>query len=933
MSSATRWTKNRIFTSNSTSQSSSSTGSEFKDSSHPIVVGGPSSPPPAPGLPSSDAALLNVSARNAYHAKPNIELSSNSGQVLLAYPSVAQLWSYSAADCAFCISGSTFGVNGKIITAHFVPSTASNSNSTNNDNKKNNNNEQHSSKNNNNNNNSDKNSSSSRKDSYDDNGLLTRDATRNLVLLQVLRKETIYLEVHQLNKKPSFVQSLVLPPASSGPGPYSIYAKHTTSCVAIITTSGVVTLFSVPEFLPLPLSGLETNLNSEGLPLFDISGRWLAYSPTKLPVPGGSDTSSSAAAAAATAAATSMANGATPGPSASALHTPLKLPPPGQLLDRILENLSTTTASSLKTISDAGVAGIRHYLSSSASPHGGTLADDYAKRKQSNIVLVGNNRFSVDSSGRVAIANTVKDGTLGGIGIVGSSGAALRNATVPAAVVANLPAALSTLFQSHAYSPPVQIIDLETQSPICTFTPPQGISHLSLSPYDSVLATVSARGENIFTFDLSFVPLQVSLSGKYVRGMTPARIFQVEWDSDGGFGIITRDKGSVHWFARQPWNSFEHTTFSPTATPMSPSSSGSGSANSSSVKSSLGSASLGIFANLNKIWKLSGWNIQSMTLIPETIGSEKDPRKRQVGGKNNLPLPSEEDDEDNTDNSNNDNDSNNKFPQNYNFTNFDTNTLDGPKFSKTLMLREGQLLVVDVATGTTAWKYDLPWHPLAENFLTPEIGIEIVKDGEKPSGKVSSKIHVSKPDRRKDLIKMVEPLAFFELEPCLPYPFIHTDRHIILATYEDEEGDNTNNNNDDDNDNDNDPDKCYYPSSMFGVAINSKELDFGRAKGQVQFGTGLESSNGSSTTVQSGSDGGTPLFSDVDEQVLHDFDTNNNNNNGHSNGNNSNGTLNTTSLVPNFGWSTTKAAELELAMQSMVVFDNHEDEDELLIVQ
>lgn len=76
-------------------------------------------------------------------------------------------------------------------------------------------------------------------------------------------------------------------------------------------------------------------------------------------------------------------------------------------------------------------------------------------------------------------------------------------------------------------------------------------------------------------------------------------------------------------------------------------------------------------------------------------------------------------------------------------------------------------------------------------LLTREIGIEIIRDASTGSNNGSSsslpgtgaeqqadyittksKIHASdEPDRRPQLIKTIEPLAFFELEPCLPYPF------------------------------------------------------------------------------------------------------------------------------------------------------------------
>lgn len=866
--------------------------------------GGPSSPPPAPGIPAMDPALLNASARNAYHSKPNAEMSTGSGQVLLAYPSVAQLWSYSADDCAFCISGSTFGVVGKIITAHFILSTASkktqpativNLSVDSNPDADPELSSDHS--------HSSPSQSSSPKSPYDDKGMLSAEATRNLVLLQVLRKETIYLEVHQLNKKPSFVKSLVLPPASSGPGPYSIYSNRATSALAVITTSGVVTLFSVPQFLPLPLSGLETRLNPEGIPLFDMSGRWLAYCPKNL----SNET-------------LSRSN------TSSALGTPLKLPPPGLVLDRILENISSTTASSIKSISDAGVAGIRNYLSSSTSPYGTTLADTYAKKQQANIILVGNNKFSIDSSGRVALT---KDS---------AAAAGLSSPTTPAAVVAALPNALSSLFQAQANSSPVQVIDIETQKPICTFIPPQGVSHLSLSPYAATLATVSLRGDAIFTFDLSFVPLQVSLTGKYIRGMTPAKVHQVEWDADGGFGIITRDKGSVHWFERQPWNTYESLSASPSEEDLStcdnlssPSSGGGGLIGFRLGSTAAGAASLiksAPFKGLsgsNKKWKLSGWNVQGMILASNKIGKEKDPRV----------INEEESLEEHNSSGQTENGS---------------TSLEEIKYSNVLMLREGQLLVVDVKSGTTCWKYDLPWHPVAENFLTPEIGIEIVREanasnafvnsvppensagGAKPSS-IVSKIHPSEEaDTRQQAIKVIEPLAFFEMHPCLPYPLLHTDRHIVLATYEEEEKEEYQGN-----------DNVFFPKSMFGLPINSKELDFGRAKGLVQFsGPGrrshdvLSQHNGFANAGGADEDGssttsGTPLFSDVDDHILREMDSAVEQEAYENRDRSAEST--TAMMMKNEGEEVvSKAAELELAMQSMVVFEKHEEEEDPLMI-
>lgn len=148
-----------------------------------------------------------------------------------------------------------------------------------------------------------------------------------------------------------------------------------------------------------------------------------------------------------------------------------------------------------------------------------------------------------------------------------------------------------------------------------------------------------------------------------------------------------------------------------------------------------------------------------------------------------------------------------------------------------------------------------------------------------------------------------------------------------MATYEAEEESSDDSSHDDDD--------IYYPSSMFGLSIEAKELDFGRAKGQVQFSgasvsiksNSLQPNNNNAmsgseaATSNSGSEGGTPLLSDVDERVLQEMDSvlNGNTDNIHTNSENHNDNSNTTKKAE---WSPSKAAELELAMQSMVVLKN-----------
>lgn len=637
---------------------------------------------------------------------------------------MAQLWEFSAITGAYCITGSTFGVYGKILSANLVKGAGT--------------------------------AIGTEAQGFASSAHTSKHKSPALVLLQVVKRDDIQLEIHQLNKKPSFVQSLVLPAASSGPGPYTVYTTHSDKCLAIIAKTGAITLFSVPEFLVLPLSGLETNFNSHGQPLFDISGRWLVYSPVSPIVPGTS--------------------------------TPLKLPEPGLLLDRILDNISSTTAGSLKLLSDAGVAGIKHYLSKDQQPNKKAKHTD-------NVIYVGHNRFNVDSSGRVGQ-------------VKGSS----------------LPLALSSLFYTQSTPRPIQVIDLETQTTVSTFISPQGLSFLSLSPYDAVLATVSARGDCVFTFDLSFVPRQVTLSGKYVRGKTPGKVSRVEWDATGGFGIVTLDKGSVHWFERQPWNIYE----SQVGTGV-----------------SIGGASVAppSVTNANKLWRLSGWNVSNVCVAPDYIGSEP-----EYKNKGDIPLISPE-------------------PSPFSpasvssaLSHSSVASAKASKVNKILMLRKGEILVVDRSTGNCTWKYELPATSVQEHLLAPVLSI--VEDSKTDSESECSEPEITLQHRE---LSPIEPLSFYEVETFLPCAFIHTDRHVTLSTY-DGNGD------------------SYEDGLVFGKVIKANDLDFGRARGQVNFeATELEDEWG----VEDGDCGG--LLGEGDADALFD------------------------EIPPE------KAKELRLAMESMVI--------------
>lgn len=506
------------------------------------------------------------------------------------------------------------------------------------------------------------------------------------VLIQVLRRNSTVLEIHELNEKPSYVNTLVLPPSGSGPSPYKILCPPGCDYLCVVAANGLISLFDLEDYHCLSLSGLETELSStDGSPLLDICGRWLVYAPKR--------------------------------PASN--KTPLKLPPSGPLYERIMENVSSTAAAGLKSLSDAGVAGLKHYFKLDENEGGGGV----------DIGSNGHHLMHYNNGG------TSSNGGTG-------SGSSMINRGI-----------LNGLLFNDSSSTTIQIIDIPTESTICSFTPLYGLTHLSISPYDAALATVSSKGDHVYTYDLSFLPSEVSVVGRYVRGKLPAKVSRVLWDNHGGLGIITSEKGSLHWFDK---------------------------------RRSLDSS--------NKVWKLSGWGIEDGAVVGRKDDEEPLEPTLETNGTNN-------------------------------------DTLTPPVIPvKILLLKQNQVMISDPATGNCIWKYDLPLSTIDEANDDEEVH-EDTDDDEERNG-----------DTKKPAKSEADPLSFYEMETCLPYPYIHTDRRVILSVFTiDDQGYEQF----DCSVVDTDDGSIEYPKlESIGARINRTTLDFGRACGQAKFSPDIVGSNG-----------------------------------------------------------------------------------------
>lgn len=237
-------------------------------------------------------------------------------------------------------------------------------------------------------------------------------------------------------------------------------------------------------------------------PIFDIVGSWLVYAPTRLEIEYFKRLQVSN---------DSMANGRNDKKSvAKLMFTPVKLPLRNPLLVRMMSSLSNNAFDKLYKLSQYGTKKFRSYMSSSSK----IIDKDVSLHSISN--SIGKALYST--------ASKLKKETF-------TSG-------------------------SNEF---IKILDLSNGQVMGTFKPPGGISHLSLSPYDLHLIHASYKGDNFYMWDLYKLPKEVSLVEKFVRGRTSAKTRDIVWfvndkntetlpGTNSGFGCITKESGSLHWY-------------------------------------------------------------------------------------------------------------------------------------------------------------------------------------------------------------------------------------------------------------------------------------------------------------------------------------------------------------------------------------------------
>lgn len=232
----------------------------------------------------------------------------------------------------------------------------------------------------------------------------------------------------------------------------------------------------------------QTLINKIATPIFDIRGDWLAYSPAKaehLRIKG--------------AARLGLALG---------YSTPIKMPPHGPLLNRVLLLFSKLALDGLVALLKALLKQIKLLVNDGPPDYRAALISKLIGK-----LLYSTALLTVVSIQKTADARKPQDNQL------------------------------------------VRVVHLVTGDTKAVFRPPGGVLAVLLLPYDLQLVTMAARGDIYYMWDLYRVPKEVSLVGKFTRGKTKAVVEDIVWfitkvgDSlNCGFGLRLVGLGTVHWF-------------------------------------------------------------------------------------------------------------------------------------------------------------------------------------------------------------------------------------------------------------------------------------------------------------------------------------------------------------------------------------------------
>lgn len=231
------------------------------------------------------------------------------------------------------------------------------------------------------------------------------------------------------------------------------------------------------------------------------------------------------------------------------VFTPVKLPPPGPLLNKVLNSLSNQALDGLFKLGEAGSKQLKLYLqqqqqqqllhpqpqeSMSINDLGKTLGKMLFSTAKSTAKEITKQTKHVTSLATSAVQHQLAQASQShnnghGNGSLISSEDPKQDGFVRSSSFVNEEETLnsSTPIELNQL---VKIVDLENDKVLGLFRAPGGdLAHVSLSPYDMHLVTVGSRGDTFYLWDLYQLPIEISLVGKFQRGKTSAKIIDIVW--------------------------------------------------------------------------------------------------------------------------------------------------------------------------------------------------------------------------------------------------------------------------------------------------------------------------------------------------------------------------------------------------------------------
>ncbi|ODV97626.1 hypothetical protein PACTADRAFT_73337 [Pachysolen tannophilus NRRL Y-2460] len=316
-------------------------------------------------------------------------------------------------------------------------------------------------------------------------------------LVGYVKKNEDYFQIIDFTQnKPATKRNLSLLPSTIGSGPYT--CKVLEDYFVISTSEGSLSIFNLKDYSPLTHLELNCKVINNN-PVYDVQENWLVYSPSTIDGNYQQIISNDYLGHKEENNADNRIHNGIP---EHLKITPLNLPKPGPLLNRLLKNLSSTAIDGVFKFTEVSQSRLKQYLNTS---------------QQQQIHAAQQNDGKLYATSSTNLKETITR------------------------ILNPLNGTSSRQF--------LILVSLEIGKPLFVFSPPGGCSHVSLSPYDLLLSTTTLRGDDIFIWNYTKFNKQIVLVDKFKRGNTPGIVDQVFWcEKNKAVGVISRLSGSLHLF-------------------------------------------------------------------------------------------------------------------------------------------------------------------------------------------------------------------------------------------------------------------------------------------------------------------------------------------------------------------------------------------------